>query len=150
MFATRAEITNLKARVDSLTKSEADYKEKYEEAKSHREHVEVELSQHLIVKDQELAGKDAEITELMCCLCESQKELEAKKQKSDSLEIDLTTEKVKAETAEEAHKVSNAALNVAQENYAEVQSTVEPLITDLGWLQHYGVVNVSVFLFSLI
>ncbi|KAM0069572.1 hypothetical protein Hdeb2414_s0001g00003191 [Helianthus debilis subsp. tardiflorus] len=50
-------------------------------------------------------------------------------------------EKVKAETAEEACKVSQTALNVAQENYAEVQSTVEPLITDLGWLQHYGIAN---------
>ncbi|KAJ0716156.1 hypothetical protein HanPI659440_Chr13g0509581 [Helianthus annuus] len=41
MFVAHTEITNLKARVDSLKKSEADYKEKYEEAKSHRERVKV-------------------------------------------------------------------------------------------------------------
>ncbi|KAF5778528.1 hypothetical protein HanXRQr2_Chr12g0548571 [Helianthus annuus] len=41
MFATHTEITNLKARVEELTKSEADFKERYEKAKFHREHVEV-------------------------------------------------------------------------------------------------------------
>ncbi|KAJ0809883.1 hypothetical protein HanPI659440_Chr01g0020341 [Helianthus annuus] len=93
MFAVRTENSNLKARVEELKKSEADYKDKYEEAKSHRERVEIL--------------------------------------------------QVKAKTAEAAHKVSHAALNMAQENYAEVQSTVEPLITDLGWMQHYGVVHIA-------
>ncbi|KAJ0684355.1 hypothetical protein HanLR1_Chr11g0390311 [Helianthus annuus] len=74
---------------------------------------------------------------------EAQENLEAVKQRNDSLEIDLTTEKVKVETTEEAHKVSQATLNVAQENYAEVQSTVEPLITDFGWLQHYGLAHIA-------
>ncbi|KAM0007928.1 hypothetical protein Hdeb2414_s0127g00805561 [Helianthus debilis subsp. tardiflorus] len=59
------------------------------------------------------------------------------------MEIDLTAEKVKAETAEEAHKVSLAALNVAQENYAEVQSTMGPLISDLEWMQHHEVVYIA-------
>ncbi|KAF5790143.1 hypothetical protein HanXRQr2_Chr09g0379611 [Helianthus annuus] len=49
--------------------------------------------------------------------------------------------KLKDETVEEARKVNQAALNVAQENYAEVQSIVEPLITDLGWMQHSGIAN---------
>ncbi|MFS8025215.1 hypothetical protein Hanom_Chr16g01472351 [Helianthus anomalus] len=41
MFVVHTEITNLKARVEELTKSEADFKERYEKAKSHREHVEI-------------------------------------------------------------------------------------------------------------
>ncbi|MFS7905500.1 hypothetical protein Hanom_Chr01g00048441 [Helianthus anomalus] len=103
MFVIRTGNSNVKARIEELKKSEADYKDKYEEAKSHRK-------------------------------C---------RQKSDSLEIDLTAEKVKAKTAEVAHQVSHVALNMAQENYAEVLSTVEPLITDLGWMQHYGVAHIA-------
>ncbi|KAM0066732.1 hypothetical protein Hdeb2414_s0002g00052481 [Helianthus debilis subsp. tardiflorus] len=135
MFAARTNMTNRKARVDSLTKFEADYKERYEEAKSHRVRVEVlqvELSQQLIGKDKDLAGKDVEIAELQHLLHEAQENLEAEKQKNDSLEIDLAAERVKAETEEEACKVSQAALNVAQDNYSEVQAIAEPLITDLG------------------
>ncbi|KAJ0832884.1 hypothetical protein HanPSC8_Chr15g0683841 [Helianthus annuus] len=134
------------ARIEELKKSEADHKDKYEEAKSHREHVEVlqvELSQQIISKDKDLAGKDVEIVELQRRLREAHEGLEAKKQKSDSVEIDLVVEKVKAETAEEACKFSHAALNVAQENNTEVQSTVDPLITDLGWMQHYGVAHIA-------
>ncbi|KAJ0744787.1 hypothetical protein HanPI659440_Chr10g0391631 [Helianthus annuus] len=105
--------------------------------------LQVELEQKLIVKDKDLAGKDVEIAELKRRLRESQEMLEAEKQKGESLEIDLTTERVKAESAEEARKVSQAALNVAQDNYAEVQSTVEPLINNLDWLQNYGIVHMN-------
>ncbi|KAJ0777131.1 hypothetical protein HanPSC8_Chr02g0063141 [Helianthus annuus] len=148
MFAARTEITNLKARVEELKKSEPDYKDKYEEARSHRKRVEVlqglevELSQQIISKDKDLADKDVEITELHRRLREAHESLEAERRKSDSLEINLAAEKVKAETVDDARRVRQAALNVAQENYAEAQSTVEPLITDLGWLQHYGVAYV--------
>ncbi|MFS7950427.1 hypothetical protein Hanom_Chr07g00583071 [Helianthus anomalus] len=41
MFAARNEITNLKARVEELTKSEADFEERYEAAKVHRERAEM-------------------------------------------------------------------------------------------------------------
>ncbi|KAM0049875.1 hypothetical protein Hdeb2414_s0008g00291091 [Helianthus debilis subsp. tardiflorus] len=129
MFATRTKIANLKARVEELKKSKSDYKEKYVEAKSHWERVEVlqvELSQQIISKDKDLAGKDVEIAELQRHLREAQENLDAK-----------------AETAEEARKVSQAALNVAQDNYTKVQAIVEPLITDLGWLQHYSVVHIA-------
>ncbi|KAJ0561106.1 hypothetical protein HanHA300_Chr06g0219061 [Helianthus annuus] len=146
MSAACNEIMNLKARIKELKKSEADYKDKYEEAKSHRERVEVlqvELSQQIISNDKDLADKDVEIAELKNRLHEAQENLESERQKSDSLEIDLAAEKVKAETVEEAHKVSQAALNFAQENYAEVQSIVDPLITDLGWMQHYDVAHIS-------
>ncbi|KAJ0779741.1 hypothetical protein HanPI659440_Chr06g0229861 [Helianthus annuus] len=44
MFAARTKITNLEAEVRGLKKSGADFKEKYEEARSHRERVEVELN----------------------------------------------------------------------------------------------------------
>ncbi|MFS7912594.1 hypothetical protein Hanom_Chr02g00131791 [Helianthus anomalus] len=141
MFAAHTEITNLKARVEELKKSEPDYKDKYEEAKSHRERV--ELSQQIISKYKDLADKDVEIAELQGHLREVHETLEAERRKSDSLEINLAAEKVKAETMEEAHKVRQVALNVAQENDVEVQSKVEPLITDLGWLQHYGVAYVA-------
>ncbi|KAM0044307.1 hypothetical protein Hdeb2414_s0010g00351671 [Helianthus debilis subsp. tardiflorus] len=103
MFAARTEITDLKARVEELKKYEADYKDKYEEAKSHRERVE-----QIISKDKDLAGKDVE---LLRRLREVQESLKAERQKSDSIEIDLIAEKVKAETADEAHKASQATLN---------------------------------------
>ncbi|MFS7952848.1 hypothetical protein Hanom_Chr07g00611721 [Helianthus anomalus] len=61
----------------------------------------------------------------------------------ESLEIDLTIERVKAKSAEEARKVSREALNVAQDNYSEVQSTVEPLINNLDWLQNYGIAHIA-------
>ncbi|KAM0046755.1 hypothetical protein Hdeb2414_s0009g00320281 [Helianthus debilis subsp. tardiflorus] len=82
MFTARMEITNLKAHVDSLKKSKVDYQEKYEEAKSQRERVEVlqvELSQQLICKDKDLEGKDAEIAKLQRRLREAQENLEAEK-----------------------------------------------------------------------
>ncbi|MFS7978607.1 hypothetical protein Hanom_Chr10g00917421 [Helianthus anomalus] len=40
MFAARTEITDLKARVEEPTKSEVDFKVRYEEARLHRERVE--------------------------------------------------------------------------------------------------------------
>ncbi|MFS7984199.1 hypothetical protein Hanom_Chr11g00983701 [Helianthus anomalus] len=96
MYVARNEITNLKARVEELKKSESEYKDKYEEAKSHHERVEffqVELSQQIITKDTDLAGKDVEIVKLQHRLCEAQENLEVEKQRNDSLEIDLTAEK---------------------------------------------------------
>ncbi|MFS7995854.1 hypothetical protein Hanom_Chr12g01122951 [Helianthus anomalus] len=146
MFSMRTKITNLEARIEELKKSEADYKDKYEEAKSHRERIEgllVDLSAQIISKDRDLTSKDAEIAELKRRLREAQEGLEAEKQKNESMEIDLAAEKVKAETAEEARKVSLSALNVAQENNAEVQSVVEPLISDLGLMQHHGVAHIA-------
>ncbi|KAF5818871.1 hypothetical protein HanXRQr2_Chr02g0071071 [Helianthus annuus] len=106
MYAARTKITNLEAQVKELKKSEASYKEKYEEAKSHRERVEVDLSPQILRKDRDLAGKDTEIAKLKRQLREAQEGLEAEKQKTESLEVDLIAEKVKAETAEEARKVS--------------------------------------------
>ncbi|KAM0017748.1 hypothetical protein Hdeb2414_s0027g00691531 [Helianthus debilis subsp. tardiflorus] len=105
--------------------------------------LQVELEQKLIVKDKDLAGKDVEIAELKRRLRESQETLEAEKQKGKSLEIDLMAERVKAESAKEARKVSQAALNVAQDNYVEVQSTMEPLINNLDWLQNYGIAHIA-------
>ncbi|KAJ0670395.1 hypothetical protein HanOQP8_Chr13g0473691 [Helianthus annuus] len=64
MFAARTKITNLEAQVTGLKKSEADFKEKYEEAKSHSERVEVELNAQILCKDRDLAGKDTKIAEL--------------------------------------------------------------------------------------
>ncbi|MFS7937927.1 hypothetical protein Hanom_Chr05g00433511 [Helianthus anomalus] len=120
IFAVRTKITNLEAQVEGLKKSEVYFKAKYEEAKSNRERVEFLLASTLSV----FISK-------------------AEKQKTDSLEVDLAVEKVKAESAEEARKVSLAALNLAQENYVEVQSTVEPLLTDPEWMQNYGVAHIA-------
>ncbi|KAF5771980.1 hypothetical protein HanRHA438_Chr13g0582541 [Helianthus annuus] len=107
MFAAHAKITNLEAEVVSL-------KEKIEEAKSDREHAEVDLNAQILSKDRDLAGKDAEIAELKRRLFEAQ-------EKNESLEIDLAAEKVKADTAEEARKaaeearkISTSALNLDQ------------------------------------
>ncbi|KAM0014046.1 hypothetical protein Hdeb2414_s0039g00735651 [Helianthus debilis subsp. tardiflorus] len=111
MYTAHTKITNLEAEVASL-------KEKYEEAKTDRERAEI------LSKDRDLAGKDAEIAELKRSLFEAQ-------EKNESLEIDLATEKVKVDTAEEARKaaeetrkISISALNVAHTNYVEAQSIV--------------------------
>ncbi|MFS8034129.1 hypothetical protein Hanom_Chr17g01577601 [Helianthus anomalus] len=95
MYAAHTKITNLEAHVEELKKYEVD------------------LSAQIISKDSDLAGKDAEIAELKRRLREEQDGLDAGKQKNESLEIDLTVEKVKAETAEKVRKVSLVALNVA-------------------------------------
>ncbi|KAF5782587.1 hypothetical protein HanRHA438_Chr11g0510381 [Helianthus annuus] len=137
---TRTEITNLKARVEELTKSKTDFEERHEAVKSHREHTEVlqvELEQQLITKNKDMVGKDVEIAELKRCLRESEKALEAEKQKAESLETDHEAEKLKSEFAEEPRKVTQAALYVAQDNYAEVQATVEPFVNNLEWLQQF-------------
>ncbi|KAF5813807.1 hypothetical protein HanRHA438_Chr03g0113981 [Helianthus annuus] len=81
-----------------------------------------------------MAGKDVDIAELNRRLRESNEALEVEKQKVESLEIDLDAEKLKSESAEEARKVTQAYLDVAQDNYAEVQATVEPFVNNLEWL----------------
>ncbi|KAJ0493673.1 hypothetical protein HanIR_Chr12g0588791 [Helianthus annuus] len=50
MFAARAKITSLEAEVSTLKKSEAALKEKYEEANSQRERVEVDLNARILSK----------------------------------------------------------------------------------------------------
>ncbi|KAM0022063.1 hypothetical protein Hdeb2414_s0023g00624321 [Helianthus debilis subsp. tardiflorus] len=71
--------------------------------------------------DKDLVAKDVEIAEL-------KRRLQEQVDRSESLEIDLEVEKGKAasaeeakQKAEEARNVSTAALNVAQNNYSEVQ-----------------------------
>ncbi|MFS7998844.1 hypothetical protein Hanom_Chr12g01158821 [Helianthus anomalus] len=96
MHDVRTKIANLEVQVEGLKKSEEDFKAKYEEGKSHRERVEVDLSAQINNKDCDLAGKDAEIAELKRRMRESHKGLEAEKQKTDSLEIDLIAERSKA------------------------------------------------------
>ncbi|MFS8006296.1 hypothetical protein Hanom_Chr14g01247551 [Helianthus anomalus] len=72
IYADRVKITSLEADVANLKNSEAAFKEKYEEAKSHRERVEVALNAKILSKDRDLAGKDAEIAELKRRLFEAE------------------------------------------------------------------------------
>ncbi|MFS8000824.1 hypothetical protein Hanom_Chr13g01183071 [Helianthus anomalus] len=122
MFAARAKITNLEADVGSLKTSEVALKEKYEEANSQRECVE-----------KRCGDRRAQVQE-----------------KNESLEIDLVTEKLKADTVEEARKavaearqISTYALNIAQTNYAEAQSIVDSLLSDSEWMQNHGAAYVA-------
>ncbi|KAJ0764971.1 hypothetical protein HanPI659440_Chr08g0298241 [Helianthus annuus] len=122
---------------------------KVEEAQADRERVEVELNAQIVNKNKDLAAKDVEITELECRLYEAH-------EKSESLEIDLAAEKVKADTAEEARKaaeeagnISTSALNVAQNNYAEAQSIVDTLVSESEWMRNHGIAAVSVSFFAL-
>ncbi|MFS7912193.1 hypothetical protein Hanom_Chr02g00127031 [Helianthus anomalus] len=144
MFATRTKITNLEAKVSSLKKSEASFKEKYEEANSQRERVEGDLNPRIMSKDRDLAEKDAEIAELNRRLFKAQ-------EKNESLELDLAAEKVRADTAEEARKateetrkISTSALNVAETNYGEAQTIVDTLLSDSEWMREHGVAVGSV------
>ncbi|KAM0061901.1 hypothetical protein Hdeb2414_s0004g00141651 [Helianthus debilis subsp. tardiflorus] len=126
MYATRTKITNHEAEVATL-------KGKVEEAQADRERVE----------NKDLASKDVEIAELKRRLSEAH-------QKNESLEIDLTAERVKADTAEEARKVAEEArnisistLDVAQNNYAEAKSIVDTLVAESEWMRNHGVATVA-------
>ncbi|MFS8006755.1 hypothetical protein Hanom_Chr14g01252901 [Helianthus anomalus] len=128
MYATRTKITNLDAQNATLTK-------KVEDVEADKERVEAELK--------DLHAKDVEITEL-------NRRLREKTDKSESLEIDLEAERVKAATAEEAKKkadeareISTSALNVAQNNYAEAQSIIDTLVSESEWLRSRGIVLIA-------
>ncbi|MFS7952127.1 hypothetical protein Hanom_Chr07g00603271 [Helianthus anomalus] len=67
--------------------------------------------------------------------------------KIESLEIDLEAERIKAATAEvakhkadEARDIRTSALNVAQNNYAEAQSIVHTLTSEVEWMRDRGVI----------
>ncbi|KAF5804077.1 hypothetical protein HanXRQr2_Chr05g0193031 [Helianthus annuus] len=133
MYVARSRITDLEAQIATLTK-------KVENVEADKEHVEAELKAQLASRDKDLHAKDVEIAELKCRLREQT-------DKSESLEIDLEAEKVKAATAEEARQkaneardISTFALNVAQNNYAEAQSIVDTLVSESEWMRSRGAV----------
>ncbi|KAF5803023.1 hypothetical protein HanRHA438_Chr06g0275521 [Helianthus annuus] len=99
MYAAHTKITNLEAKVATL-------KRKLEEAQADRERV----------KNTDLAAKDVEIAELKRRLFEAH-------EKSESLEINLAAEKVKADTAEEACKA-------AEEVYDHLSLPIMELVTE--------------------
>ncbi|KAM0055583.1 hypothetical protein Hdeb2414_s0006g00207871 [Helianthus debilis subsp. tardiflorus] len=123
MVAARTKVTDLEAQIATLTK-------KVEDAEADKERVEADLKVQVASKDKDLHAKDVEIAELKRRLCEQT-------DKSESLEIDLEAERVKAATdeeakqkADEAREISTSALNVAQNNYAEAQSIVDTLVSE--------------------
>uniref|UniRef100_A0A251TWN1 Uncharacterized protein n=1 Tax=Helianthus annuus TaxID=4232 RepID=A0A251TWN1_HELAN len=126
MYAARAKITELEGQVVEL-------KGKVEDVQADREHVEAALKVQVSSKDKDLAAKDVEIAELK------------QVNKSESLEIDLEAEKGKAASAEEARQkaeeardMSTSALNIAQNNYSEVQSIVDTLVAEAEWMRGRG------------
>ncbi|MFS7976909.1 hypothetical protein Hanom_Chr10g00897891 [Helianthus anomalus] len=99
----------------------------------------VELKATISSRDKDLIDKDAKIAEL-------KRRLQEQVDKNESLEIDLEAEKGKAasaeegrQKAEEARNVSTASLNVAQNNYPEVQGIVDTLAADAEWMRDRGV-----------
>ncbi|KAJ0538818.1 hypothetical protein HanHA300_Chr08g0279261 [Helianthus annuus] len=109
MYAARTKITDLEAQNATLTK-------KVENAEADKDRVEAELKAQVASRDKDLHAKDVEIAELKRRLCEQT-------DKSESLEIDLEAERVKAATAEEdkqkadeAREISTSSLNGAQNN----------------------------------
>ncbi|MFS8024570.1 hypothetical protein Hanom_Chr16g01464771 [Helianthus anomalus] len=79
-----------------------------------------EFRKQIVSKDRDMACKDAEIAELTRRLLESQ-------DKTEYFKVDLEAEKKRVDGVVEAHDISQAALNVAQDNDAEIQSTIEAL-----------------------
>ncbi|KAJ0514192.1 hypothetical protein HanHA300_Chr10g0366611 [Helianthus annuus] len=135
MYAARPKITDLESQA-------ADLKKKMEDARAVKEQAEAELKTQISGKDKDLASKDGEIAEL-------KHRLQEQVEKNESLEIDLEAEKSKATTAEEAKRqaeepraISSSALNVAQNNYAEVQGVVDTLASEAEWLRSRGLVLV--------
>ncbi|MFS7967036.1 hypothetical protein Hanom_Chr09g00781001 [Helianthus anomalus] len=126
--ASTKTIVDLRAQNEELTKSKADLEERYEAAKVHRER---RVEATIFSKDRNMEGKDLEIAEFKRRLRESQ-------EKVDSLEIDVEAEKERAESAIEAHNVFQAALDVAWDNYTEIQS-----VNNSECLQQYGISYVA-------
>ncbi|MFS7913647.1 hypothetical protein Hanom_Chr02g00144141 [Helianthus anomalus] len=121
MFTARAKITDLEGQVARLNRK-ADFK--------------APISN----KDKDLAAKDVEIAEL-------KRRLQEQVDKSESLEIDLEAKKSKAASAEEASRkaeearaIRSSALNVAQNNFAEVQGIVDTLASEAEWMRGRGLV----------
>ncbi|KAM0027515.1 hypothetical protein Hdeb2414_s0019g00541121 [Helianthus debilis subsp. tardiflorus] len=107
-----------------------------EDAQAARAQAEAELKAQISGKDKYLAVKDVEIAEL-------KRRLQEQVEKNESLEIDLEAERSKAATAEEAKQkaeearaISSSALNVAPNNYAEVQGIVDTLASEAEWLRN--------------
>ncbi|KAM0008114.1 hypothetical protein Hdeb2414_s0121g00803101 [Helianthus debilis subsp. tardiflorus] len=134
-YAARNKITELEGKIVELTG-------KVEDAQASKENAEVELAEikaHLSGRDKDRITKDVEIAEL-------KRRLRDQVDKSESLEIDLEAERSKTasakearQKAEEARAISSAALNVAQNNYAEVQGIVDTLCLEAEWLCAQGV-----------
>ncbi|KAF5813905.1 hypothetical protein HanXRQr2_Chr03g0104291 [Helianthus annuus] len=100
----------------------------------------VELKAQLSGKNKDLTVKDVEIAEL-------KRRLQEQVNKSESLEIDLEAEKGKVasveeamQKAEEARNVSTSALNVAKNNYSEVQGIVDTLASEAEWMRGRGII----------
>ncbi|KAJ0643694.1 hypothetical protein HanOQP8_Chr16g0603391 [Helianthus annuus] len=132
MYATRNKITDLEAQITTLTK-------KVEDVGEDKECIEAELQAQVASRDKDLHAKDVEIAEL-------KRRLRKQTNKSESLEIDLEAERVKAATAEEpkqkaeeARDISTSALNVAQNNYSEAQGIVDTLVSEAEWMRNRGV-----------
>ncbi|KAJ0749541.1 hypothetical protein HanLR1_Chr05g0171101 [Helianthus annuus] len=133
MYGARNKITDLEAQITTLTK-------KVEYVEADKERVEAELKAQVAGKDRDLHAKDVEIAEL-------KRRLQEQTDKSESLEIDLKVERVKAATAEEAKQkaeeaqdISTSSLNVAQNNYSEAQGIVDTLVSEAKWMRRRGVV----------
>ncbi|XP_021996360.1 myosin-6-like [Helianthus annuus] len=123
MFAARSKITDLEAQNATLTK-------KVEDVEADKERVEAELKVQVASRDKDLHAKDVEIAEL-------KRRLHEQTDKSESLEIDLEAERVKAaiaeeakQKAEEARDISTSTLNIAQNNYSEAQAIVDTLMAN--------------------
>ncbi|KAJ0751805.1 hypothetical protein HanPI659440_Chr09g0317051 [Helianthus annuus] len=133
MYVARTKITDHEAQNSTLTK-------KVEDLEADRERVEAELKAQVVSRDKDLHAKDVEIAEL-------KRRLREQTDKSESLEIDLEAERVKAATAEkakqkaeEARDISTSALNVAQNNYSEAQGIVDTLVSEAEWMRGRGMV----------
>ncbi|MFS7967287.1 putative intermediate filament, rod domain, coil 1B [Helianthus anomalus] len=136
IYVAHSKITDLEAEIATL-------KGKVDETQADKECVEAELNARVENRDKDLAAKDVEIEELKRRLFEAH-------EKNESLEIDLEAERVKAETAEEAKKaavegreISTSALNVAQNNYGEVQTIVETLVSESEGMHSRGVAAIA-------
>ncbi|KAM0062036.1 hypothetical protein Hdeb2414_s0004g00143341 [Helianthus debilis subsp. tardiflorus] len=146
-YAARSKIVELEGKVAKLTAMVEDA----QAAQAAKDQAEVELDEvkaQLSGKDKDLMAKDVEFTEL-------KRRLQEQVDKSESLEIDLEAEKVKAATAEEAKQkveealdISTTALNVVQNNYSEAQGIVDTLVSEAEWLRGRGIVLMANSIFN--
>ncbi|MFS7928853.1 hypothetical protein Hanom_Chr04g00325671 [Helianthus anomalus] len=127
----------LHAAEDLLEKERADWKEICKK--------DIQLMYAARAKITDLEALNATLTKKVENL-EADKERIEHTDKSESLEIDLEAERVKAATtkeakqkAEEARDISTSALNVAHNNYSEAQGIVDTLVSVAEWMRSRGV-----------
>ncbi|MFS7917212.1 hypothetical protein Hanom_Chr03g00186421 [Helianthus anomalus] len=132
----RTDVNNLKAEIERLKKEKAEAETARDEARSHRERSE----QREVQTCATLALRNTEIEELTSLLTDQ----EQTKAELESAKKDLQLERI--EKAEVVRRLAENEEKLESSETARVTTTslVEPLKNDMLWMQHHGIISVSI------